>query len=46
MNDIKLLLLQVKVVQQQEMKSYKLHSMDFKVNDPKYNDMWYIVSIH
>ena len=31
------------------MKSYKLlsrHSMDFRVNDPQFSDMWYIVSVN
>ena len=41
--------LQVQMVTQQEIKSYKLlssNSMQFrKPNDPRYKDMWYIVSV-
>lgn len=40
---------QVKMVEQQELKSYNLlssHSvMDFHANDPGLEQMWYIVSV-
>ena len=39
--------LKVKMVEQQELKSYDLlssQSVDFHANDPRFNDMWYIVS--
>jgi len=36
------------MVEQQELKSYELLSsypfMEFHANDPRYSDMWYIVS--
>ena len=36
------------MVEQQELKSYELFSsypfMEFHANDPRYSDMWYIVS--
>ena len=40
--------LQVKMVQQQEMKTYELlssHSFTFYANDPHAAKMWYIVSV-